>query len=318
MLSTPRPTCWPRSKPRWGGDDRAGEGGRAALVSPRPLGHARAWPKGARLFRRTASEDRSPPSISKARSRRSKCSSMRSRNPKPRARPARCSRLRPISRSSAISPSWWIATMAAEDVLRAAKGADRNLIEAANVFDVYEGKGVPEGKKSLAISVRLQPKDKTLTDAEIEAIAQKIVAAVTKATGGDVAHIRGDVDDEASISTRNPLSLSSSRSASSACSPIWPMKACAASPGRFSRCWARAGLRSASSRAQASLRVICCACSPARWPNARGPIGSSRCSVMSSRWRRCRCSRLPAHGGWPPLLIILERAGKAMRNPPPI
>ena len=39
------------------------------------------------------------------------------------------------------------------------------------MFDVYEGKGVPEGKKSLAISVRLQPKDKTLTDAEIEAVA---------------------------------------------------------------------------------------------------------------------------------------------------
>ena len=42
---------------------------------------------------------------------------------------------------------------------------------------------MPDGKKSLAISVRLQPKDKTLTDAEIEAIAQKIVAAVTKSTG---------------------------------------------------------------------------------------------------------------------------------------
>ena len=49
------------------------------------------------------------------------------------------------------------------------------------MFDVYEGKGVPEGKKSIAIAVRIQPKDKTLTDAEIEALAQKIVAAVTKA-----------------------------------------------------------------------------------------------------------------------------------------
>jgi phenylalanyl-tRNA synthetase beta chain len=73
--------------------------------------------------------------------------------------------------------------VAADDVVRAAKGADRNLIETATVFDVYEGKGVPEGKKSLAVSVRLQPKDKTLTDAEIDAIAQKIVAAVSKATG---------------------------------------------------------------------------------------------------------------------------------------
>jgi phenylalanyl-tRNA synthetase beta chain len=78
------------------------------------------------------------------------------------------------------------SAIAAEDVLRAAKGVDRNLIEAASVFDVYEGKGVPEGKKSLAISLRLQPKDKTLTDAEIEAIAQKIVAAVTKATGASL------------------------------------------------------------------------------------------------------------------------------------
>ena len=72
----------------------------------------------------------------------------------------------------------------AEDVLKAAKSADRVLIERAELFDVYEGKGVPDGKKSLAISVRLQPRDKTLTDAEIEATAQKIVAAVTKATGG--------------------------------------------------------------------------------------------------------------------------------------
>ncbi|MBS0470070.1 MAG: phenylalanine--tRNA ligase subunit beta [Proteobacteria bacterium] len=71
----------------------------------------------------------------------------------------------------------------AEEVLRATKGADRALIEAATVFDVYEGKGVPEGKKSLAVSVRIQPRDKTLTEPEIEALAQKIVAAVTKTTG---------------------------------------------------------------------------------------------------------------------------------------
>ena len=76
------------------------------------------------------------------------------------------------------------AKVAAEDLIKAAKGADRTLIEAVTIFDVYEGKGVAEGKKSLAISVRLQPKDKTLTDAEIEAVAQKIVAAVAKATGG--------------------------------------------------------------------------------------------------------------------------------------
>jgi phenylalanyl-tRNA synthetase beta chain len=75
------------------------------------------------------------------------------------------------------------AAVPADDVLRAAKGAERNLIEQAVIFDVYEGKGVTEGKKSLAVSVRIQPKDHTLTDPEIEALVQKIVAAVTKATG---------------------------------------------------------------------------------------------------------------------------------------
>jgi phenylalanyl-tRNA synthetase beta chain len=76
------------------------------------------------------------------------------------------------------------AAVPADEVIKAAKSAERALIERVDVFDLYEGKGIPEGKKSLAIAVRLQPKDRTLTDTEIEAIAQKIVAAVTKATGG--------------------------------------------------------------------------------------------------------------------------------------
>jgi phenylalanyl-tRNA synthetase beta chain len=75
------------------------------------------------------------------------------------------------------------AKVTAEDILKAARNPDRQLIAQVELFDVYEGKGIPEGKKSLAIAVRLQPKDKTLTDAEIDAAAQKIVAAVTKATG---------------------------------------------------------------------------------------------------------------------------------------
>ncbi|HEY5347704.1 MAG TPA: hypothetical protein VIJ72_05885, partial [Rhizomicrobium sp.] len=78
------------------------------------------------------------------------------------------------------------AKVSAEDITRAAKAADRALIESVTIFDVYEGKGVGEGKRSLAIAVRLQPKDKTLTDAEIEAVAQKIVANVTKATGASL------------------------------------------------------------------------------------------------------------------------------------
>jgi len=71
-------------------------------------------------------------------------------------------------------------------VLRAAIGADRVLISEVRVFDVFTGQGVAEGKKSLAIEVTLQPREKTLTDAEIEAVAAKIVAAVQKATGGEL------------------------------------------------------------------------------------------------------------------------------------
>ena len=71
----------------------------------------------------------------------------------------------------------------AGDLLKAVLGADRALIADANVFDIYEGAGVPEGKKSVAVSVRLEPREKTLTDAEIEAVAAKIVAEATKKTG---------------------------------------------------------------------------------------------------------------------------------------
>ncbi len=74
--------------------------------------------------------------------------------------------------------------IAGGEVVRAALSADRALISEARVFDVFTGQGVPEGKKSLAIEVTLQPRDKTLTDAEIEAVAAKIVEAVIKATGG--------------------------------------------------------------------------------------------------------------------------------------
>ncbi|MGZ8309565.1 MAG: phenylalanine--tRNA ligase subunit beta [Rhodoplanes sp.] len=72
----------------------------------------------------------------------------------------------------------------AADLVRAAQGADRKLIADVTVFDVYEGTGIDPGKKSIAVSVTLQPREKTLTDEEIEAVAQKIVAEVTKRTGG--------------------------------------------------------------------------------------------------------------------------------------
>jgi phenylalanyl-tRNA synthetase beta chain len=72
----------------------------------------------------------------------------------------------------------------AADIVRAAQAADRKLITAVTVFDVYEGKGIEPGKKSIAIAVTLQPRDKTMTDTEIEALAAKIVAEVGKRTGG--------------------------------------------------------------------------------------------------------------------------------------
>jgi phenylalanyl-tRNA synthetase beta chain len=73
--------------------------------------------------------------------------------------------------------------VAAEAVLRAARGADKALIAEVVLFDRYAGDKLPEGKVSLAIQAVLQPREATLTDAGIEAAAARIVAAVAKATG---------------------------------------------------------------------------------------------------------------------------------------
>ncbi len=72
----------------------------------------------------------------------------------------------------------------AADIVRAAQNVDRKLITGVTVFDVYEGHGIDPGKKSIAIAVTLQPREKTMTDQEIEAVAAKIVAEVGKRTGG--------------------------------------------------------------------------------------------------------------------------------------
>ena len=64
------------------------------------------------------------------------------------------------------------------------QGVDKKLITDVTVFDVYEGKGIDPNKKSIAIAVTIQPREKTLTDQEIDAVATKIVAEVTKKTGG--------------------------------------------------------------------------------------------------------------------------------------
>jgi len=72
----------------------------------------------------------------------------------------------------------------ASDVLRAARAVDRELITGVKLFDIYTGKGIDAGKKSLAVEVTLQPVEATLTDEEIDRVAQRIVAAVEKQTGG--------------------------------------------------------------------------------------------------------------------------------------
>ena len=102
--------------------------------------------------------------------------------PKPsKARPPlKLSAFQPVERDFAFIVDWEID---AEKLVRAARNADKILITAVRVFDVYSGKGVPGGKKSLAITVTLQPMERTLTDVEIEAVSAKIVAAVAKATG---------------------------------------------------------------------------------------------------------------------------------------
>ena len=108
------------------------------------------------------------------------------RIPAPKTRPTRAkppltlSPFQPVARDFAFIVD---RNVAAVDIVRAAQSADKNLVSAVDVFDLYEGKGIEAGKKSLAISITIQPTEKTLTDAEIEAIAGKIVAEVSKKTG---------------------------------------------------------------------------------------------------------------------------------------
>ncbi|HME83307.1 MAG TPA: phenylalanine--tRNA ligase subunit beta [Roseiarcus sp.] len=75
------------------------------------------------------------------------------------------------------------ASVRAADVVKAALAAERSLVTDIGVFDVYQGKGLPEGSKSIAINVTLQPRERTLTDAEIDAAIARIVAEVSKKTG---------------------------------------------------------------------------------------------------------------------------------------
>ena len=95
--------------------------------------------------------------------------------------PLDMSDLQPLRRDFAFVVA---ESVTADQVIRAARGADKKLITDVSLFDVFEGGSLGEGQKSLAIEVTLQPVEKTLTDEEIDAVSKKIVAAVEKATGG--------------------------------------------------------------------------------------------------------------------------------------
>jgi len=109
------------------------------------------------------------------------------RIPEPKAKPTRAkpalelSPFQPVTRDFAFVAD---SSVKAGDIVRAAQNVDRKLVTGVTVFDIYEGPGVATGKKSIAIAVTLQPRDKTMTDEEIEALAKKIVAEVSKRTGG--------------------------------------------------------------------------------------------------------------------------------------
>ncbi|MEQ8598810.1 MAG: phenylalanine--tRNA ligase subunit beta [Devosia sp.] len=101
-----------------------------------------------------------------------------------RTKPAlELSPLQPVSRDFAFVMDRGVTAAA---ILKAARGADKALIRQVDIFDVFEGSHVGEGKKSVAIEVTLQPKDKTLTDEEIDKVSAAVVAAVTKTTGGEL------------------------------------------------------------------------------------------------------------------------------------
>jgi phenylalanyl-tRNA synthetase beta chain len=95
--------------------------------------------------------------------------------------PLMLSPFQPVSRDFAFVVD---ENVRAGDLVRAARGAEKALITDVAVFDSYTGAELGSGKRSLAVAVTLQPTERTLTDAEIDAVAQRIVAAVTKATGG--------------------------------------------------------------------------------------------------------------------------------------
>ena len=158
---------------------------RSGLVSPRPQRHHPDRPaKYSRSLRRIAS---ARDSGLKAEGPLVGFEVILEKIPEPKARPTRAKPLlelspfQPVDRDFAFVVD---SAVKAADIVRAAQNVDKKLISNVIVFDVYEGKGIEPGKKSIAIAVTIQPREKTMTDAEIDALSGKIVAEVTKRTGG--------------------------------------------------------------------------------------------------------------------------------------
>jgi phenylalanyl-tRNA synthetase beta chain len=181
--STPRPTCWRRSSGgRAGGNVQVVKGG-PAWFHPGRSGTLQLGPKtvlgwfGEIHPRVLDRMDVKGPLVAFE----IVLNAVPEARAKSATRPALvASDLMPVKRDFAFLMD---AGVEAASVVKAAKGADKALIEDVSVFDVFTGGALGEGKKSIAIEVTLQPRDRTLTEAEIEAVSSKIIAQVTRATG---------------------------------------------------------------------------------------------------------------------------------------
>jgi phenylalanyl-tRNA synthetase beta chain len=108
------------------------------------------------------------------------------RIPEAKAKPTRAKPLLELSPFQPVSRDFAFVVARSTkvgDITRAAQNVDRKLITNVSVFDVYEGQGIDPDKKSVAVAVTLQPREKTMTDEEIDAVGKKIVAEVSKRTG---------------------------------------------------------------------------------------------------------------------------------------
>ena len=157
---------------RRAGAGAAGRARRTGLVPSRPLRHHpdRAAER-ARPFRRAASARAGGARRRGPAGRRSRSFSNASRRRKAKATRAKpvleLSPFQPVTRDFAFVVD---RAVKAADIVRAAQTVDRKLITGVSVFDVYEGQGIEAGKKSVAIAVTIQPREKTMTDQEIDAL----------------------------------------------------------------------------------------------------------------------------------------------------